>query len=243
MRSILLSKEVMRHTFKREIFNMTNESLKYFTGFGNYIETEAVTGALVKGQNSPQHVPFGLYAEQISGSAFTALRHTNLHTWVYRIRPSVIHGEFKLISQMHLLGTPFELDFTPPTQMRWNPIAYPTVKTNFIDGLVTFAGNGSIDTQIGAAIHLYAINDSMENEFFYNADGELLIVLQEGGLIFKTELGTITATPGEIVVIPRGIKFQVALLHDAKARGYICENYSLPFSLTRIRDARCKWIG
>lgn len=203
------------------------QSLQYLHGFGNHFQTEAMTGALVAGQNSPQKVPFGLYAEQLSGSAFTAPRHANLHSWLYRIRPSVVHDEFTLLPQTHLTSatTP-----TPPTQMRWNPLPYPTHSCDFIQGLFTFAGNGNVGMLNGAAIHLYAINASMEKNFFYNSDGDFLIVPQEGRLRFKTEMGLLDVKPSEIVVIPRGIKFQVILL-DEKARGYVCENFGAPFRL------------
>lgn len=205
----------------------------YLTGFGNHFETEAQEGALVRGRNSPQKVPFGLYAEQLSGTAFTKPRHVNLRSWLYRIRPSVLHDEFTAVNHPLLQGPPFDMAHTPPTQMRWDPMPYPTKPCHFIEGLVTLAGNGSIALQTGAAVHLYAATRSMEHEFFYNADGDLLIVPQEGDLIFHTEFGVITAKPGEIVVIPRGIKFQVKLSQD-KARGYICENFGLAFRLPEL---------
>lgn len=211
---------------------MTKQRL-YQQGFGNHFESEALSGALVKGRNSPQKVPYGLYAEQLSGAAFTMPRHANLRSWLYRIRPSVLHGEFVKVAQQTFNGGPFDLTHTPPTQMRWHPMPYPKKSCNFIEGLVTMAGNGSIEMQIGAAIHLYCATRSMQDEFFYNADGDFLIVPQEGELCFKTELGVIEAKPGEIVVIPRGIKFQVQLLQE-KARGYICENFGLPFRLPEL---------
>lgn len=210
-----------------------NESLHYLQGLGNYVESEAEKNILIKGRNSPQKVPQGLYAEQLSGTAFTAPRHHNLHSWLYRIRPSVDHGEFSHFPHPHLMGIPTEHSYTPPTQMRWDPMPFPEQSCHFIEGMMTFAGNGSIELQTGAAIHLYIANRSMENEFFCNADGDFLIVLQEGRLLFKTEFGVIEAAPGEIVVIPRGMKFQVHLL-DAKARGYICENFGLPFRLPEL---------
>ena len=209
------------------------KTISYLAGFGNHHESEALEGALVKGRNSPQTVPFGLYAEQLSGSAFTCPRHVNLYSWLYRIRPSVLHDEFHLVKQPNLCGTPFDLEHTPPTQMRWNPMPYPEKPCHFIEGLVTLAGNGSIEMQTGAAIHLYCATRSMQDEFFYNADGDFLIVPQEGHLRFKTELGTLDVKPGEIIVIPRGIKFQVQLMQD-KARGYICENFGAPFRLPEL---------
>lgn len=205
---------------------------KYLNGFGNFFQSEAIQGTLIQGRNSPQKVPFGLYAEQISGSAFTMPRAQNLHSWVYRILPSVLHEEFKPLAHPLLAGTPFEYP-TPPTQMRWEPIPYPKTSVDFIDSLVTMGGNGSIEMWSGAAIHLYAATSSMINRFFYNADGELLIVPQEGRLQLKTEFGLLEIQPKEIAVIPRGVKFQVNLL-DGKARGYICENFGLPFRLPEL---------
>lgn len=210
-----------------------NKSLHYLSGLGNHFESEAVAGALVKHRNSPQKVPYGLYAEQLSGSAFTLARYSNLHSWLYRIRPSVKHGEFTLVNHTNIEGSPFDLTYTSPMQMRWDPMPYPTKTCHFIESLTTLAGHGSIDLHTGAAIHLYAANASMENMFFYNADGDFLIVPQEGQLRFKTELGWIEARPGEIIVIPRGMKFQVELL-DKKARGYICENFGMPFRLPEL---------
>jgi homogentisate 1,2-dioxygenase len=210
-----------------------NKPISYLNGLGNHFESEALPGALVKGRNSPQNVPYGLYAEQLSGSAFTVPRHANLHSWLYRIRPSVLHNEFSRMTQINLAGSPFDLAYTPPTQMRWDPLPYPAGPCHFIESLVTLAGNGSIEMQTGAAIHLYCATRSMQDEFFYNADGDFLIVPQEGDLRFNTEFGVIEVKPGEITVIPRGIKFQVQLLHE-KARGYICENIGLPFRLPEL---------
>lgn len=207
--------------------------VQYQYGFGNYFSSECIPGALPSVGNSPQKVPYGLYAEQLSGSAFTCLRENNLYTWCYRIRPSVKHSEFQPFAQEYLIGSPFTSAYTPPTQMRWDALPYPQTPVAFIQSLKTFAGNGSIQLHQGAAIHLYATTASMHNEYFYNADGDLLIVLQEGDLLFRTEMGLLEASSGEIVVIPRGIKFQVQLLHE-KARGYICENFAAPFRLPEL---------
>lgn len=198
--------------------------MQYMTGFGNHFESEAEPNALVKGRNSPQKVPFGLYAEQLSGSAFTAPRSENMRSWLYRICPSVIHNEFVLMEQNAISGASEDPSFTPPNQMRWNPKPYPQEKTHFVAGIETFAAHA------GAAIHLYAANASMHKEFFYDADGELLIVPQEGALHIKTEFGFLDVKPGEICVIPRGVKFQVQLLNE-QARGYICENFGAIFRL------------
>ena len=207
-----------------------SDSLTYLHGFHQHFESEAEKGALVTGRNSPQKVPHGLYAEQLNGSAFTAPRHQNLSSWLYRIRPSVVHGNFTLCKHESLLPPPADAEFTPPSQMRWNPTPYPTKSQDFIESLTTFAGNGSIESHAGAAIHLYAATKSMKQSYFYNADGELLIVPQEGGLQFKTEMGILNVAPGEIIVIPRGIKFQV-ILSNEKARGYMLENFGSPLRL------------
>lgn len=206
-------------------------SLNYLQGFGNYFQSEALANALVQGRNAPQNVPYGLYTEQLSGSAFTALRHTNLHSWLYRINPSVKHSEFRYTPHPYLAAPPFNQVLMPPTQMRWDPMAIPSKPCHFIEGIFTLAGNNYSHLS-GAAIHLYAANQSMQN-YFYNADGELLIVPQLGDLEFKTEFGILEVKPGEIIVIPRGIKFQVNLQNDS-ARGYICENFGLPFRLPEL---------
>jgi homogentisate 1,2-dioxygenase len=209
------------------------DSINYLHGFGNYFQSEAIPGTLISGRNAPQKVPYGLYAEQLSGSAFTAARHMNLRSWLYRIRPSVAHEEFMLVTHENLSAPPFNKLPTPPTQMRWDPMPYSSQKCDFIQGLFTLAGNGSVEMMNGSAIHLYAANASMDNYFFYNSDGDFLIVPQEGCLRFKTEFGIIDIKPGEIAVLPRGIKFQVQL-QDGKARGYICENFGLPFRLPEL---------
>lgn len=204
--------------------------LDYMSGFQNHFQTEAIKGALPKHQNSPQRCPLGLYAEQINGSAFTAPRRDNLVSWQYRIRPSVMHShEFTLYQQTNFIGAPITDSITPPTQLRWNPLPIPTKPTHFIDGIHTMCANGHASSA-GGAIHLYACNQSMEQSFFYNADGDLLIVPQQGGLIIHTEFGIIDIEPTEIAVIQRGIRFQIKLKHK-QARGYICETYGAPFEL------------
>jgi homogentisate 1,2-dioxygenase len=206
-----------------------NASL-YQPGFGNECSTEALPGALPIGRNSPQQAPYGLYAEQLSGTPFTAPRGENRRTWCYRIRPSVVHEPFRQIPNGMLRSTPFDEVPTTPSQLRWNPLPFPATPADFVDGIVTMAGNGDATMHSGVAIHLYAANASMTDRFFYDADGELLIVPQQGRLDIRTELGAIDAAPGEIVVIPRGIKFRVEL-PDGDARGYICENYGPTFRL------------
>jgi homogentisate 1,2-dioxygenase len=201
----------------------------YMSGFGNEFATEALPGALPVGQNSPQRPPYGLYAEQISGTAFTAPRHANRRTWLYRIRPAAVHRPFKRIDDGWLTND-FAAADTPPNQLRWDPLPMPHSATDFVDGLATFAGNGDPYAQQGCGIYLFAANRSMTERVFYDADGELLIVPQQGRLRLATELGVIEVEPQEIVVIPRGVRFRVEL-PDETARGYICENFGAPFRL------------
>ncbi|MDY7577797.1 homogentisate 1,2-dioxygenase [Herbaspirillum sp. RTI4] len=203
----------------------------YQSGFANEFATEALPGALPVGRNSPQHAPYGLYAEQLSGAAFTAPRASNRRSWLYRIRPAAMHSPFVQIDK-GLLRSSFDEVATPPNQLRWDPLPMPVAPTDFIDGLITVAGNGSPEAQSGCAIHLYAANQSMQDRFFYNADGELLIVPQQGRLEIRTELGLLELEPQEIAVIPRGVRFQVRL-PDGAASGYVCENYG---SLFRLPD-------
>lgn len=201
----------------------------YQSGFGNEFATEALPGALPVGRNSPQKCAYGLYAEQLSGTAFTAPRGANRRSWLYRIRPAAVHRPFRRIDNGRLVSD-FGLAETPPNQLRWSPLPMPSAPTDFVDGLVTYAGNGDAAAQSGCGIHLYAANRSMTDRYFYDADGELLIVLQHGRLRIATELGRIDAEPLEIVVIPRGVRFRVELL-DAEARGYVCENFGAPLRL------------
>ena len=196
----------------------------YLSGFNNEFATEALPGTLPARGNSPQKVAHGLYAEQFSGSPFTVPRAMQKRSWLYRIRPSVLHEPFSERPLGGLRSAPFDEVVTPPSQFRWDPIAIPEAKTDFVDGLTTIAGND------GIGIHVYAINASMEGRFFYDADGELLIVPERGGLRIATEMGILEIEPGEIGVIPRGTKFRVEI-KGADARGYICENYGANFRL------------
>ncbi|MBP2316303.1 homogentisate 1,2-dioxygenase [Azospirillum soli] len=203
--------------------------LIYQSGFGNEFATEALPGALPVGRNSPQRAPYGLYAEQLSGTAFTAPRAHNRRSWLYRIRPAAMHQPFERIDHGRLLSR-FDEVPTPPNQLRWDPLPLPDRPTDFVDGLVTMAGNGGPAAQVGCGIHLYATNRSMDGRFFYDADGEMLIVPQMGRLRLATELGILEVEPQEIAVIPRGVRFRVEL-PDGQARGYVCENYGAPFRL------------
>ena len=205
----------------------------YLSGFGNEHATEAIPGALPQGQNSPQKVAFGLYAEQVSGSAFTAPRAENLRSWQYRLRPSAEHTAYSPIDQGNIRTAPNREIPAPPDRLRWDPLplAPPGQAVDFVDGLNTIATNGDASLQRGVGVHIYAANASM-TRCFYNADGELLIVPQQGHLSLKTEFGVIELEPGEIAVIPRGVKFRVEVTGDV--RGYVCENYGAPLRLPEL---------
>lgn len=203
--------------------------LTYQNGFANEFGTEALEGALPEGRNSPQRCGYGLYAEQFSGTAFTAPRHANRRSWLYRIRPAAVHGEFRRMHDGYLTSRFDEVE-PSPNQMRWNPLPIPAEPTDFVAGLRTVAGNGSPEQQNGCGIHWYVANRSMTDRFFYNADGELLIVPQLGRLRLATELGQLDVEPQQIAVIPRGLRFRVEL-PDGPVRGYICENFGAPFRL------------
>jgi homogentisate 1,2-dioxygenase len=214
---------------------MPPRTLSYHSGFGNEFATEAVPGALPQGQNAPQHHPLGLYTEQFSGTAFTVPRGQNRRSWLYRIRPSVTHRPFEEIPVKLLRSGPFDEVPPTPNQLRWDPLPIPGEESpaDFIDGLITMGGSGEAALQTGVGIHLYAANRSMRDRFFYNADGELLVVPQLGTLRVATELGILEAAPGEICVLPKGLKFRVEL-PEGNARGYICENYGAYFRLPEL---------
>jgi homogentisate 1,2-dioxygenase len=211
---------------------MADDEFTYASGFGNEFATEAVAGALPAGRNSPQRAPLGLYTEQISGTAFTQPRGVNRRTWTYRILPSAKHPKFRRIAGGHVKGTPFDEVEPEPNRLRWDPLPLPTQsqRQDFIDGLYTMAGNGDIRTRDGVAVHLYAANQDMTDRYLVDADGELLLVPELGALVLHTELGPLRASPGEIAVIPRGIRFRVEV-PDGLARGYVCENFGANFTL------------
>ncbi|MBA5778756.1 homogentisate 1,2-dioxygenase [Stappia sp. F7233] len=207
-------------------------TLRYMPGFGNDFETESLPGALPQGQNSPQRCAYGLYAEQLSGSPFTAPRGTNERSWLYRIRPSVRHtGRFQPVSNDHWKTAPNIADHEMALgQLRWNPLPLPNRPTDFIAGMRTMTTAGDVHTQVGMAAHAYVLNEAMVDDYFFNADGELLVVPQQGGLRVHTEMGVMDVTPAEICVLPRGMIFKVEPLEET-SRGYVCENYGAKFTL------------
>lgn len=211
--------------------------LSYLSGFGNEFASEALPGALPVGQNSPQRCPYGLYAEQLSGTPFTAPRADNRRSWLYRIRPSVKHqGRYRRRALPYWKSAPDRVpdpvaDRLPLGQLRWGPLPVPEgEELTFLTGMRSMTTAGDLATQAGMAAHVYLVNTPMRQEYFYNADGELLVVPQQGGLRFATEFGVLEVAPGEICVLPRGVKFRAEPL-EKLARGYVCENYGAPLTL------------
>jgi homogentisate 1,2-dioxygenase len=213
--------------------------LNYLSGFRNHQATEVSPGLLPQGQNSPQRVANGLFAELLSGTAFTTPRHQNLRTWMYRHVPSVVTmpcGPYRSSNKGHhsmWLSEASEVQPCPPNPMRWAPFDYPKSSLDFVDSLCTLAVNGSAQGQVGIAIHMYFAKRSMDQRALRNGDGEMLIVPQEGELLITTECGRLEVAPGEIVVIPRGMVFKVDL-NDSRARGYVCENFGTAFQLPEL---------
>lgn len=204
----------------------------YMPGFGNDFETEALPGALPQGQNSPQKCAYGLYAEQLSGTAFTAPRGKNERTWCYRIRPSVKHvGRFAKMDVPMWKSAPHVLhDVISLGQYRWDPVPHTDQALTWVSGMHTVTTAGDVNTQVGMASHIYLVTASMQDEYFYSADSELLVVPQEGRLRFATELGVIDLEPKEIAILPRGLVYRVEVL-EGPARGFVCENYGQKFDL------------
>lgn len=208
--------------------------LTYMPGFGNDFETESLPGALPQGQNSPQRCAYGLYAEQLSGSPFTAPRGANERSWLYRIRPSVRHtGDFRPLDRPYWKTAPhIEPGVLSLGQRRWDPAPWPEAAEDFLAGMRTITTTGDAVTQVGMATHVYMLSADMVDDYFFNADAELMIVPQEGTLMIFTELGRIEVGPLEIAILPRGMIFQVSRAEGTeRARGYVCENYGAKFTL------------
>ncbi|MBA3678400.1 MAG: homogentisate 1,2-dioxygenase [Sphingosinicella sp.] len=205
----------------------------YMSGFGSHFATEAIPGALPEGRNSPQKPPFGLYAEQLSGTSFTAPRHENRRSWLYRMRPSAEHPPYRKYEGAGLFAPAAAGGELAPNRLRWDPLALPREPTDLIDGLVTMAVNHGPETLTGVAVHVYRANRDMETRAFTNADGEMLFVPQMGALTLLTEMGRLDVKPGEIALVPRGVRFR-ALLSDGEARGYVAENHGSLFRLPEL---------
>ena len=205
----------------------------YMSGFGSHFATEAVEGALPQGRNSPQKPAFGLYAEQLSGTSFTAPRAENRRSWLYRMRPSAEHPPYRPYEGAKLFAPGSVAAELPPNRLRWDPLAMPEEPTDLVDGMVTMVANGDAEALEGVAVHVYRANKPMETRAFFDADGELLFIPQQGGLTLLTEMGRIDVAPGEIALVPRGVRFR-ALLPDGEARGYVAENYGALFRLPEL---------
>jgi homogentisate 1,2-dioxygenase len=203
---------------------MTASDLQYMSGFGNEFATEAVAGALPQGRNSPQKAPHGLYAEVISGSAFTAPRAANRRSWMYRRQPSVVSGAYAPYEQpLWTSGAAGGVEM-PPDPLRWNPFPIPDLPLDFVDGVRTIVANGDVQAQCGMAALIYTANRSMQRRVLVNADAEMLFVPQQGRLQITTELGRLDVRAGEVALVPRGLAMRIAL-PDGASRGYVCENY------------------
>jgi homogentisate 1,2-dioxygenase len=205
------------------------DALRYMAGLGGHFESEAVENALPHGRNSPQRPAFGLYAEQLSGSAFTAPRHENRRSWLYRMRPTADHRPFTRYSAAHLFAPGTVDEPLPPNRLRWDPPHDLPGDADFVDGMVTMLANRDPSDLEGVAVHLYRATKSMTRRVFVDADGELLIIPQHGTLRIATELGRMEVAPGTVALIPRGVKFRVEV--DGESRGYVAENHGLPFRL------------
>lgn len=207
--------------------------IQYLSGFGSEFSSEhpEFPNSLPTGQNSPQKCAYGLYAEQLSGSAFTAPRRENLRSWLYRILPSVVHRQFEKYNGAKHLISNFDETHPSPNQFRWKPFDLPQKNTNvdFVDGLSTICGAGETKARHGIAVHVYTCNTSMVDRAFYNSDGDFLIVPQEGALDITTEFGKILVEPNEIVVIQQGMRFSVNVF--GPSRGYVLEVYDGHFQL------------
>ena len=208
------------------------DKLRYMSGFGGHFETEAVDGALPKGRNSPQRPAFGLYAEQLSGSSFTSARHENRRSWLYRMRPTADHRPFVRYESAPLFAPCTSKEPLAPNRLRWDPPADLPAGADFVDGMVTMLANRDPSDLEGVAVHLYRASKSMTNRVFVDADGEMLIMPQQGALRIVTELGRMEVPPGTVAIVPRGLKFRVEV--DGECRGYVAENHGLPLRLPEL---------
>ncbi|HET8749352.1 MAG TPA: homogentisate 1,2-dioxygenase [Sphingomicrobium sp.] len=208
------------------------DALQYMTGFGGHFESEAVEGALPEGRNSPQRPPYGLYAEQLSGTAFTMPRHENRRSWLYRMRPTADHRPFVRYEGAPLFAPGTVNEPLAPNRLRWNPPADLPADADFVDGMVTMLANRDPSDLEGVAVHLYRASKSMTGRAFVDADGELLIIPQAGALRIVTELGRVDVAPNSVALVPRGVKFRVEV--EGESRGYVAENHGVPFRLPEL---------
>jgi len=218
-----------RHRLAARVLLSGRPASEGATGFGNVHQSEDLPDALPRDQNSPRRVAYGLYAEQVNGSGFVAPRHENRRSWLYRVRPSADQSPAVALPQGFLAGD-FLAEPPEPNLAGWAPLPLPTVATDFVDGLATLGGAGSARLRRGYAVHVYAANRGMEDRCFGNADGDLLILPEQGALTLLTELGPLEVAPGQVALVPRGIRFSV-LVSVGGARGYVAESFGRPFGL------------
>ena len=210
-------------------------ALDYLTGFGNQHESEAVEGALPKGQFSPQQPPLGLFPEQFSTSAFTQPRSDNRRTWLYRIAPSVMQGDYQPLSRHsganRLRSAPDAATTLGPQPLRWLPFTDLADADDFLSNLATLTVAGDAQAKQGGAVHLFRCAQPMTDTYCCNADGELLFMPHTGSLKLRTECGVLIVGVGEIAVVPAGMRFAADPMDPSPCSGYVCENYGAPFTL------------
>ncbi|KAK4767848.1 hypothetical protein SAY87_002989 [Trapa incisa] len=218
------------------VADFTSYESAYLSGFSNTFSSEPIPRALPQGQNSPLLCPYGLYAEQISGTSFTSPRELNRRTWFYRIKPSVTHEPFKprvpahskLLSEFNQSNSS-----ATPTQLRWKPVEIPDSPTDFVDGAIHYHLtniSALFLRSIPILLFRYTANKSMDKCAFCNADGDFLLVPQKGRLWITTECGRLQVSPDEIVVLPQGFRFAIDL-PDGPSRGYVAEIFGTHFQL------------
>jgi homogentisate 1,2-dioxygenase len=198
-------------------------------GFGSVHESEALEGALPRDQNAPRRCPYDLVPELINGTPFTVRNVDNSKMWTYRIHASFSQTAFHPLPNARF-ATP--LGDVEPNRSRWapHPIPAPSTPTDFVDGLVTLGGAGDVLSGPGFAIHVYAANADMLDRCFSNADGDLLVIPQEGALDVRTELGWLSVPIGSILFVPRGLKFAIGLPENV-GRGWVLEVFGTKLRL------------
>ncbi|GAD98612.1 homogentisate 1,2-dioxygenase, putative [Paecilomyces variotii No. 5] len=210
---------------------------RYQVGFGNRFVSEAVPDTIPRdGRNLPQRANYDLYIEQLNGTTFVTCRKDMFNVWFHRIRPSCAHKALKPLEYKHDIVSVFSsqnegVSFVPFNN-EWGPLEIPleSKPTNFWQGIKTILGHGDPTLKEGVAVHQYAANLSMDKEAFVNHDGDYLFVPQQGRLDIQTELGRMMVLPGELFVIPAGLRFKVSL-PDGPSRGYIQEIFGSHFEL------------
>ncbi|KIM93627.1 hypothetical protein OIDMADRAFT_61273 [Oidiodendron maius Zn] len=229
---------------RSNVVTRPEDPYKYLQGFGNEHQSEFIPGALPIGQNSPQLCPYGLYAEQITGTSFAASRSASMRNFLYRRRPACVRGKFTKIDNNPTLETSFlhptEKVHAIPSQVSWSAFKIPDQDSGPVDftrGIHTLGGSGQPNIREGLAYHIFAINSNMHNKAFVNMDGDFLIVAQEGHLDISTEFGHLYLQPSEICVIQQGLRFKLDIVNQYSlkgARGYIIETWGTKWELPEL---------